>query len=234
VVEKETPGAANTGVVKVNSKSNRVRDVTILLGMKVWIILALLISAGVGVSVVDYRNWRNEETKNYGHGPRENLEEALELGSRYINSYAGIRFRYPEGWKMEEKVRDIAVLAESDRPVVLIPRGEVEVVRVESPDGEIWVSVGRTQNEDDVVRILEKEIAAGEAGGVKYIGEREYWNSEREDWGVITWQDGEWIVKKAWAVEGEKTAVVETRYKAVKQDRWLKTVEELIRGVSII
>ena len=66
------------------------------------------------------------------------------------------------------------------------------------------------------------------------MGEREYWHTEREDWGVLTWEEGNGLVKRAWAVDGEDMAVVEASIQAEVGDNFIRTVDELIRGVTLI
>jgi len=153
--------AANTGVT-VNSNSNRNDKIALI--MRVRIIVALLLAVGLGFSVWDYKNWRKEETKNFGHGPGD---ASVTLTQIYQNDEWGVRLKYPEGWDMEQAVTferteknlpdivdeeiakngrpdrepdhpdtDITVLTRNGRQMAITKNGAV-VVRIEGPDGGI-------------------------------------------------------------------------------------------------
>lgn len=155
-VRREASGpAARTGVI-VSSNSNR--DVKIVF-MK--IILALLVAVGIVASVWDYKSWRKEETRNFGQGPKLNVQDSMfnvQLTEVYQNEV--FRLRYPEGWKIEEAVK--FERTEKNLPDIV----DEEVVRIgkldrepDHPDTDITVltSAGRqtaiTKNGTVVIKI---------------------------------------------------------------------------------
>ena len=185
----------------------------------------------MAVSVWDWRNWRYEETKNYGHGPLESLALPQELAIRYVNEYAGIRMRYPGGWMVVEKLKDIAKtaeMAESFKPSKL-----TEVAVITNPGGEVEVKVGVDRTQADLVTALEEQVKGVTGRGIEMAREREYLNTEREDWGIITWEVGERTVRRAVAVFDGRMAVVEASFPTTSLDQYIRTGDEIVKSVKM-
>lgn len=191
-----------------------------------------MVAAGVVVSVRDYKAWRYEETKNYGHGPLESLAEPRELAQRYANEYAGFRMRYPAGWQAEEILKnrtDLTALGE-----VYEPKELTGAVLLEDGRGEVEIRVSVDQARGDLVTVLEEQVRAAEGEGIKLVREREYLNTDREDWGVITWEVGERTVRLAVAVAGGREVVVLASCTTKNLGQYIRTLDEIIKSINIL
>jgi hypothetical protein len=202
-------------------------------GLKKYWWVGVVVVVGMGVSARDYVNWRREETKNYGHGPLMNQANAMELGQRYSNGYVGFRMRYPVGWTQEEKLKkpEGGLEGEVNR---YQPTRQTEVIKVKNEGGSVEVTVSVDRLRGDVVQVLDQEVERLESEGIVLDKEREYWHTEREDWGVVTWTQGEARTKRAYAVDQLRMVMVEVRCEVGVWDEFAKTLDEIIKAVTLI
>ena len=213
-------GAARTEVVKVKSKRRKVKNVRMTLRMVVKVILALLVVVGIGLSVKDYRAWKWEETRNYGHGPVEALGKPMELNGRYINPVVGIRVKYPEGWVSTGKVG-----------LKTVGKNKAEVVRIDG--GEIRIIVKVALEERAEITVADEMIEELKNKGISLARERDYYGDENEDWTVLTWDEGEKTVRMGFAITNGKIVVVEAESNKGGLDKWILTIDGIIRGTRI-
>ncbi|TSC87922.1 MAG: hypothetical protein G01um101416_237 [Microgenomates group bacterium Gr01-1014_16] len=104
--EASGPAAAKAMAGEVNSNSNRSDKITFIMRLK--IIVALLLVVGVGFSVWDYKSWRREEIREYGKGPKINVQSSMfnvQLTEIYQNDELGIRLKYPADWEIEKNLK---------------------------------------------------------------------------------------------------------------------------------
>lgn len=60
---------------------------------------------GIVLSIWDFVSWRREETKNFGQGPKLNIQDSIfnvQLTEVYQNEF--FRLRYPAGWEVEKMI----------------------------------------------------------------------------------------------------------------------------------
>lgn len=64
----------------------------------------MLLVIGTALSIRDYRVWRYEETKNFGHGPGGDVPAVSlpDLVQVYKNDVLQVRLRIPEQWAVKE------------------------------------------------------------------------------------------------------------------------------------
>lgn len=185
--------------------------------------LGVLIFVGTGVSVWDYKNWRYEETKNYGHGPE--FVKPLELTKQYQNKIAGLRMRYPAGWEVyvdaKFKMQD-ARFNLTD----LVKIGErVEVAMI----GEVTIGVERiNKNFPDVVNAEVAELP------VKLARERDYIVVSTADMVVLTWEEGEVVYQRALASGRGKIVVTDVSKSKSEWKNLEKTFWEMYKSLVLI
>lgn len=172
--------------------------------------------AGMVFSVADYKKWRRAETENYGHGPGE-IRPKLVLGELYQNDVAGIRMRYPSGWRTftYENYRNQGgeIVKKISTP---------EVVRFFDPKregGSFNLEVAVRKGSRNLMDEVDLVIAGEKAKGWTVVGQRRYWQAgEIPVTGLLTemaermtwwgWaQKGDRLIQMNW--EGDKTEVGE-------------------------
>ena len=167
----------------------------------VWGVIGVWLLTGVGVSIWDYRNWRYEETKNYGHGP--DVEKATwRLTRIYQNNLAKIRIRYPEGWEV------VTASAFIDEARIEWP-GDGEVVEFRNKNLNVRVSVSKA--EGSLTEWENKFLQEADPGERPY-GDRQVVNTDRGSMTILTWQRfaGSQTFMRQWGVakKGELLVVV--------------------------
>ena len=67
-------------------------------------VIGLLLIAGVGFTLWDYKNWRWEETHKFGQGGQATSEflPAMKLEGVFSNRIRGVRIKYPKSWDVGE------------------------------------------------------------------------------------------------------------------------------------
>jgi len=158
----------------------------------VWGVIGVWLVVGVGVSIWDYRNWRQEETKNYGHGP--DVEKATwKLTRIYQNNLAKIRIRYPEGWEVVTAPGD-GVVAEFS----LREQSKKISIEVRKAEGSLTEWENKFLQETDP--------------GERPYGDRQVVNTDRGSMTILTWQRfaGSQTFMRQWGVvkKGELLVVV--------------------------
>lgn len=158
-----------------------------------FVVLGVVLTIGVGYSVYDYKTWRYEELKNYGHGPGDTQPKIQlpELVQLYRNEVVRIRLRVPAGWVIQENPK-FQVLNPKSPPVLanlLVPEKREEVakfgdrmtveilktkinlpdfVRKEAGDNDDWLYVNGGRVGFTVVTYPDKSVAYS-AGDYTYI-----------------------------------------------------------------
>ncbi len=69
-----------------------------------YLLIGVIGVIGVIGSIGEYRNWRKEETTNYGQGWAQTkaLKDPETLVGPYVNELQSYRIRYPKNWKLKE------------------------------------------------------------------------------------------------------------------------------------
>jgi len=205
--------------------------------MKRWQVgLWILIVVGVGVTLVDYKKWRWEETRRFGHGYEEQLEPAVPLTKVYQNDIAGVRVKYPGEWGAEENskfnlqnsnviVRWEEVLEEEKRELVVQWPGGVRLY-IENTD-------------KNLADIADTEVKELESEGASLAGDREYINTDEASLVILTWEEvpetGNLVVwQRAMAQKKGRLVVLEAEMAKTEWLKWKKTLEEIYRSLVII
>jgi hypothetical protein len=168
----------------------------------IWVVIGVGILAGVVVTIGDYRTWRYEETKNYGHGP--DVEKATwKLTQIYQNNRAKIRIRYPEGWMAE------TAGAFRNEQQINWP-GDGEVVEFRNKNSGVKVSVRKT--EGSLTDWENKFLQAADPAERPY-GDRQVINTDKGSYTILTWQrfagNDTYVKQTGLAKKGELLVVVE-------------------------
>jgi hypothetical protein len=189
-----------------------------------------VVLAGMGLSVArDYRVWKYEETKNFGHGPK-NLSPAKKLDVVYQNDVAKIRIRYPGDWKVTEN----PVFGESGDlklqrswAEILAGGSRLELAKI----GSVGVEVQKA-----VLGIV--EAADAEERGIKQagksVGDRIYINTDKISLVVLTWQDAGVQYWRAMGVKSGRMVSIEMNNPIGEWDKYEATYTEMLKTVVII
>lgn len=137
---------------------------------------------GVFGSIWEYRNWRKEETTNYGQGWQETkaLKEPETLVGPYVNELQKYRIRYPKNWNIkEDKQSTIFYL---DRKSIRVERVTISMNFPDFVDSEAQ-NIIRDRDYSDSLVVLTfdgKQKALSQKGNVVYIvtaiAPKENWN----------------------------------------------------------
>lgn len=163
----------------------------VLMDKKKWQIIGLgVFLAVLGIkSVWDWRVWRIEETKNYGHGPGE-LKPTWQMTQNWQNDIYKIRIKYPKGWSVEEGNGQVVKFSDGTETAV------IKSVRV----------FGNLKDQEDM---LIKNAGSDE----RLYGERQYLNTDKTSMTILTWQKfsaGETVmIQKYLAKKGDNLVTVE-------------------------
>lgn len=221
------------------NRERLIRNDRILFMGRIVLIVALLMTLGVGgvFSYRDYKEWKNEELKNYGHGPGGLYANPLEAKEHFENQFVGIKFNYPSEWKIEVNKRFVVSNPKLVFKTYVTPNVIQELVGFERvTDGgkeEVGVNVGivaKTNLVDYVNADIVKQIKAGK----NLVGERQYINSDRSNWTIVNFVEKDMAVKRAYAISGERMFVIEFRYPPTEEMKVLRTYEEFIKNVIVI
>ena len=182
--------------------------------MKMRIIITLLLLAGIGYSVWDYKKWRWEETHAFGKGPNEDSRFKIQ-DSRlviYQNNVVGVRIKYPEGMQVNEdsklKIQDSI----KKRFEELVKVGErVEVVNF---GDKVKMSVERTD-------LGLSDASDREARVIELTREWDYINTEKLSITILTGPGGQ----RALAKTGEKLLVIDSQ---VDQKLFFEMLKSLV------
>ena len=125
------------------------------------LVIGSLLIVGMISTVWDWRQWRIEETKNYGQGREANRDvaPARKLGGVYTNKILRFRIKYPQNW-------------------------EVKGLTFSEPFGRIKMVVTVVKDERNFP-IIADEAAAG------VTQERGYINTESASIVILTWEGGD-------------------------------------------
>ena len=153
---------------------------------KKWILIGGLVLAGVLFTFWDYRNYRKIETENYGHGPGAKIV-TWKIDRLFQNEIAGVRIKYPEELKLDEKK--------------MIFTGEGVTVSL------------KVQEEKGSLKDWEDKEIAGLAKNEQMYGERSSENTERVNMTVINLQrfegDKTFMVSRYLAKKNNKLCILE-------------------------
>lgn len=181
--------------------------------MKLKIIITLLLLAGIGYSVWDYKKWRWEETRAFGKGPEESAKSEV-LSTKliiYQNGVVGIRIKYPEGFKINENPK-FEVLNPKQKFEDVVRMGErVEVVNF---GDKVKINVERTD-------LGLSDASDRETGRIELARERDYINTEKLSITILTWAQGQ----RALAKIGEKLIVIDSQ---VDQKLFFEILKSLV------
>lgn len=177
-----------------------------------WGIVGMMLVAGVGVTIGDYRSWQQAELARYGQGWKDLEKPAAKLTQMYQSKLPGIRLRLPEGWEVKENA------------------GGIEVI------GMMTVKV--TTSDKNLTDLVNEEVSRMRTQG-KITGEREYANTEKMDMTVISWTEelpgGRGQMKqKVMGKEGERLVVLEVTVPEEKWGDYEKTFWEIYKNIELI
>lgn len=196
------------------------------------------------LSIQDYRSWRYEETKNYGHGPGELYVPAEEMTEKYEVKVLGFRIRYPWGWKLnvdsdfgalvtrEESRRQPRSWEELFPSRSMTQAFTLEKVGVEQISPMVTFEIGTTLigSTDYVTGELDRYK---QMTGVQIVGDRDYVNTDRVQWTLITTQSEGVETKHAYMIMGGKLFRATMQYATGRHFTYLRTFEEFLRNVVV-
>jgi hypothetical protein len=186
--------------------------------------LVVLILVGMGLSVMDYKKWKYEETKNYGHGP--DVVKPLELTKLFQNKVAGIRIRYPGEWKLEVNPKfDSLSNSKKTWEDVLIKNKREQVLEIGSFKlSEEYVS----KNFPDVVNDEVKMI------GTPLSRERQYIVTMAGDVVVLTWEKDGGVWQRAMVARGNRLVIMDVNNNNDEWKKWETTYWEMYKSLVLI
>lgn len=172
--------------------------------MSILRIAGLLIAVGVIFTVWDYKNWRIEETKNYGHGWAENREvaPAQKLKEVYTNAPLKFRIKYPEGWDAGE-------------------------MTFRDPSGRVKMQVRVEKDARDFSAIAD-EMAEG------VTRDRSYINTETASLTVLTWEGARETKQVAMAKKNDRLYKITVTCESGVWKFWFATLEEIYRSLVLL
>lgn len=218
--------AKAVGVVCATSMSKTRRNGTIFFNMYKWIV-ALLIVVGVAVSVWDYKNWKYEETRNYGYGP--DTAFSLVINRTYQNKLAGVRIRYPGEWEVKVNPKFEVKNLKLTFNDVVTKNDRVWVVKL---GGKMTVYVARlTKNMPDEVN---NEVALINKIS-KLNREREYVGTVAGTAVVLSWEnEGTFYQRGMLSGNGKMVIVDLVDADATTKEVMEKTLIEMLKSVVLI
>ncbi len=169
--------------------------------MKTTILIVVLLAVGIIGSVKEYKQWRVDETSNYGQGPlgKTNTGDTkLSADKLYQNDVAGFRIKYPSSWevvanpKFSDGKYSLSQIARMDERAEVVLFG-----------GRIRVSVVRNS-------LNFTDLVDQEARKMEMVREREYLNTEKVSIVILTWKQNGRERQTAFAHKGgDKVFVLE-------------------------
>lgn len=198
------------------------------------ILVTVVLGVGMAYSVWDYRKWQWEETKNYGHGPGEQFVAAEQLTKRYENSGMGVRLGYPSNWTIAENQN--LVVMEKGRPLTwreLVGVNTQERIVTLRMEDELAIEINLKRLAAAGTYDLEDEVGRIKSEGVEFVSEREYINTDRENWMILAWEEGEKQIREAITIKGERLVAIRMVCSKKLVKRWKLTEEEVVRSVKI-
>ncbi|HBC73123.1 hypothetical protein A2379_00030 [Candidatus Amesbacteria bacterium RIFOXYB1_FULL_47_13] len=191
-------------------------------------VLGILLIAGMVFTVWDYRDWKWEETRKYGHGYEDQLAPAVALTRTYQNDLVRVRLKYPEEWEINE-ISNSALTFEE-----MVKEGG-RVVVAQWP-GKMTLSIEKTTRglpdiADEEVRLLNK-------AGVNLSKEREYISTQETNMTVLTWEKPnavrqQEVIQRGLAEKKGRLAVAEAKVSQADWLKWGKTFWEIYRSIII-
>ncbi len=168
------------------------------------ITLGVLIIGGMVFTVWDYRQWKIEETKNYGQGREANrgVAPARKLGGVYTNRILRFRIKYPRDW--EERGMTFSE-----------PFGRVKMV----------VTV---VNDPRDLPVIADEAAVG------VTQEREYFNTESVSLVILTWEKADEVEQVALAKRENRLYRIEITCGNGVWKAWSATFGEIYRSLVLL
>lgn len=199
-----------------------------------WGLVGCLIVVGVGITLVDYRNWRHLETDRYGKGVETSVQ-LLPVGDLtiYKNDVAGFRIKYPGTWNVRPNPKlQFSNPKETKSWKDVVKMGErVEVVSfvypIEVPvKPTVTIYLERTdKNLTDMADELVKERLAR---GLNLMADRQYIRVGDNDMTILIWDEGNVIHQVTLTKRDERIMeMVATANKGKEWDAWAKTFDEM-------
>ncbi len=171
------------------------------------IVVATVLSLGVGFTVWDYMKWKHAETDQFGKGP--SVYPVLKLTHMYQSGVVGVRIKYPTDWKATES-KDGVISLGSNMKVV-----------TEKTDKNL------TDIADEFVK---NEIDAGK----RMAKEREYINTDQVSVTVLTFEYGDVYKKVGLAWEKGKLVRVVMEGSVMEIVALEPTFLEMVKTLVII
>lgn len=166
--------------------------------------LGVLVVGGMVFTVWDYRQWKTEETKNYGHGWEANIgvAPAQKLGGIYTNGVLKFRIKYPQDW-------------------------EAKGMTFSEPFGRARVTVTVVKDTRDLPVIADEA-----AGGVTQ--DRGYVNTDSASLVVLTWEGTGETKQLALAKKENRLYKIEITCESGIWKAWSATFEEIYRSLVLL
>lgn len=172
---------------------------------KIWLlVIGLLLIAGVGFTLWDYKNWRWEETHKFGQGGQATSEflPAMKLEGVFSNRIRGVRIKYPKSWDV----------------------GEMEF---REPFGRAKVSI---KVKKDTANL--SDIADSKAFGV--TRERDYLDANGLAVIILTWDGESQVKQVALAKKGDRLVMIEIICESGAWKIFSKTFEAMYRTLVVL
>lgn len=172
---------------------------------KIWLlVIGLLLIAGVGFTLWDYKNWRWEETHKFGQGGQATSEflPAMKLEGVFSNRIRGVRIKYPKSWDV----------------------GEMEF---REPFGRAKVSI---KVKKDTANL--SDIADSKAFGV--TRERDYLDANGLAVTILTWDGESQVKQVALAKKGDRLVMIEIICESGAWKIFSKTFEAMYRTLVVL
>lgn len=195
-----------------------------------------LLILGMGFTVWDWRNWREEETGKFGHGYEEQLAPAAELDKLYQNEIAGVRVKYPRDWTVSENSK-FKILNTNQIQILenMVNLGERAVV-AEWP-GFMKLSVERVER--GLPDLADAEVRKLARAGHGLSKEREYLGAQETGVTLLTWEtldeNREVVVaQRAMAVEKGTLVVMDVEMLRTEWLNWARTFEAVWKSLVYV
>lgn len=168
------------------------------------ITLGVLIIGGMIFTVWDYRQWKIEETKNYGQGREESkgMSAARKLGGVYTNRILRFRIKYPQDW-------------------------EVKGMTFSEPFGRAKITV-------TVVKDLRDFPIIADEAAVGVTRDREYTSTDTASLSILTWEGASETRQLALAKKEDRLYKIEITCWNGVWKVWSATFGEIYRSLVLL
>ncbi len=168
------------------------------------LIIFALVAMGMIFTIWDWRQWRIEETKNFGQGWEENkgVGPAQKLAGVYTNKLLRFRIKYPRNW-------------------------EAEGMTFSEPFGRAKIAVTVKRDSRDLPVIADEM-----AGGITQ--ERNYINTELVSLVVLTWKGARETKQVVLAKKEDRLYKIEVTCESGIWKAWEATFEEVYRSLILL